>query len=250
MGPPGTKRILRMQELTGPWLHWFPQRFGQRTDSDRVLTAQFADAHRVDSQYGGIAMSTLVNAIDEGSAAQLEALVRAEGSEQPNPFDGHIVQEVAEGASPTWTTRFQAHLRGEAIAVPYPGIDVTDAAKRVAAVQSYVDVVSGVAPRESLLDLRDVFTEDAKEKLSFVPAPGASGETVLLQMCGRCHDGRGDPSLSKNRFNVLQLDSMPAAEKMLAITRINALDHTRMPPQRVGTLSPEAILAATAELQK
>jgi MYXO-CTERM domain-containing protein len=250
MGPPGTKRILRMQELTGPWLHWFPQRFGQRTDSDRVLTAQFADAHRVDSQYGGIPMATLVNAIDEGSAAQLEALVRAEGSEQPNPFDGHIVQEVAEGASPTWEARFKAHLRGEAIAVPYPLMDVTDEAKRTAAVESYLNVVTGVAPRDSLIDLRDVFTDDAKQKLSFVSAPGADGETVLLQMCARCHDGRGDPTLPKNRFNVLQLETVPAAVKALAIARMNAEDHTRMPPRRVGDLSAEAISAATSELQK
>ena len=50
----GTKRILRMQELASPWLHWFPQRFVQRTDSDRVLLAQFTDAHKDDTQYGGI----------------------------------------------------------------------------------------------------------------------------------------------------------------------------------------------------
>ncbi len=251
MGPPGTRRILRMQELTGPWLHWFPQRFGQRTDSDRVLTAQFADAHRVDSQYGGIPIATIVNAIDEGSAAQLEALLRSEGSgEQPNPFDGQIVQEVAEGASPTWEARFKAHLRGEAIAVPYPLIDVTDEAKRIVAVQSYVDVVTGVAPRESLLDLRDIFTADAEQKLSFVPPPGADGKTVLRQMCSRCHDGRGDPTLTKNRFNVLQLEQMSGEERELAIARMNAQDLSRMPPSRSGTLTTEAIEAATQHLRE
>src|SRR4051812_42634104 len=35
----GTPNILRMQELKSRWLHWFPQRFVQRTDSDRILTA-------------------------------------------------------------------------------------------------------------------------------------------------------------------------------------------------------------------
>ena len=50
----GTKRILRMQELASPWMHWFPQRFVQRTDSDRALLAQFVDAHKDDTQYGGI----------------------------------------------------------------------------------------------------------------------------------------------------------------------------------------------------
>ena len=26
-----------MQEIASPWLHWFPQRFLHRTDSDRIL---------------------------------------------------------------------------------------------------------------------------------------------------------------------------------------------------------------------
>jgi MYXO-CTERM domain-containing protein len=64
-------RILRMQELTSPWMHWFPQKFVQRTESDRVLLTQFLEAHDVDSQYGGIALSSIAAAIDEGSGAQL-----------------------------------------------------------------------------------------------------------------------------------------------------------------------------------
>jgi DNA-binding beta-propeller fold protein YncE len=250
-GPAGSKRILRMQELDSPWLHWFPQRFSQRTESDRALVAQFAAAHGVESQYGGIPIATIVNAVDEGSGAQLEALIRAEGSgEQPNPFDGHIATEVGSGNSPTWQARFETHLRGEAIAVPYPLVDVTDAAQRDLAVQSYLGVVTQAAPRESLVDIREVFSEDARQKLSFEPTPGADGRTVLLQMCSRCHDGRGDPNSTKSRFNVLQLGDMSRMEKDLAILRINALDETRMPPWRVGTLTPESILAATTELQK
>src|SRR5690606_15360220 len=53
-GPPESKRILRMQELSAPWLHWFPQRFSQHTESDRVLLAQFLEAHGNEQQYGGI----------------------------------------------------------------------------------------------------------------------------------------------------------------------------------------------------
>jgi hypothetical protein len=251
LGPPGSGRILRMQELTSPWLHWFPQRFGQRTESDRVLLAQFVEAHEGETQYGGIPISTITNAIDEGSGAQLEALVRAEGfGEQPNQFDAQISREMQSGTSPTWQERFDTHLRGEAIAVPYPEIDVSDEQLRSAAVQSYRDVVAQVAPRQSLLDIREVFSTDAQQKLSFVPAPGADGQTVLTQMCARCHDGRGNPALAKNQFNVLQLDSMSRAAKDTAINRITATDAKRMPPWRVGTLTAEASEAATAELQK
>jgi cytochrome c553 len=248
----GTKRILRMQELASPWMHWFPQRFVQRTDSDRALVAQFAEAHQYDEHYGGIPIGEITNALDEGSGAQLEALVRAEGfGDQPNPFDAQIATEMMAGTSPTWEARLQTHLGGAAIAVPYPGIDVTDAMKRIAAVRSYTDVVRGVAARGSLLDVRDVFSADAAAKLSFVPQTGASGETVLLQMCARCHDGRGNPALAKNDFNVRALDGLSRSEKELAIIRLNAADvGARMPPWRVGRLTTEAIAAAVAALQE
>jgi len=249
---PNTKRILRMQELASPWMHWFPQRFVQRTESDETLSAAFAAAHQYDRQYGGIPIDAITDALDEGSGAQLEALVRAEGfGDQPNPFDAQIAAEMKTGASVTWEARFQAHLAGEAIAVPYPRTDVTDEAKRTAAVRSYVDVVRGAAARDSLLDLRKVFSADATEKLSFVPRQGTDGKTVLLQMCARCHDGRGNPDLAKNHFNVRALDQMSRPEKELAIMRLNATAiGARMPLWRVGALSSEAIAAATAELQK
>jgi len=250
-GGHGTKRILRMQELASPWLHWFPQRFVQRTDSDRVLGAEFAEAHQLDAQYGGIPVSVITNALDEGSGAQLEALVRVEGfAEQPNPFDAQIATEMKSGTSPTWQARFDAHLRGEAIAVPYPLLDVTDEAKRTAAVRSYLDVVSGSAPRETLVDIRRIFTDDATAKLSFVPQPAAGGRDVLLQMCARCHDGRGNPALNKNRFDVRRLDELSREIKDLAIERIHATERERMPPWRAGSLTPEAMQAATDELRR
>jgi MYXO-CTERM domain-containing protein len=250
-GGQGTKRILRMQELASPWLHWFPQRYVQRTESDRVLLAQFAEAHGGEKQYGGVPVATIMNALDEGSAAQLEALVRAEGSaEQPNPFDAQIVTEMKSGSSGTWAARFEMHLRGQAIAVPYPGMDVSDPVKRAAAIRSYQYVVRGAAPRASLLDLREVLSADAIEKLSLVPKPGADGKTAMLQMCARCHDGRGNPQLGKNRFNVLALDRLTPGQKQLAITRLGETGPKRMPPWRVGTLTSESIQAMTAELQK
>ncbi|HWP05072.1 MAG TPA: c-type cytochrome [Polyangiaceae bacterium] len=248
-GGHGTKLMLRMQELSSPWLHWFPQRFVQQTDSDRLLGAEFMAVHQDDRQYGGLPIAVIANALDEGSGAQLEALVRAEGfADQPNPFDAQIAREAQSGASPTWQARFDAHLRGEAIAVPYPGIDVTDAAKRDAATRSYRDVVQGLAPRESLLDVRDVFADDAQLKLSFLPQPNADGKAVLLQMCARCHDGRGNPELPKNQFNVRKLETVSRAQKETAMARVQASDETRMPPWRAGSLTPAALEAVLAEL--
>jgi mono/diheme cytochrome c family protein len=253
-GAYGTRKILRMQELVSPWLHWFPQRFVRRTDSDRLLTAQFTEMHGADAQYGAIEVKTITNALDEGSGAQLEALVRAEGfGNQPNVFDARIEAEMADGGtSATWLSQFQAALRGEAITVPYPGIDVTDPTKRAAAIRSYRDVATGAAARETLVDTRDIFSEDAMEKLSFVPQPTADGRAVLLQMCSRCHDGRGNPQVGRSRFNVQKLDQMPRAEKDLAIARLQEPPRAaaKMPPWRSGRMTDEATLSAIAELMK
>ncbi|HKY35070.1 MAG TPA: hypothetical protein VJN18_03955 [Polyangiaceae bacterium] len=253
-GGVGTPKILRMQELENPWLHWFPQRFVQRTASDRLLTAQFLEAHRVDSAYAGIPIASIESGIEEGSGAQLEALLVAEGQDtQPNAFDPRIEAEARDGqASPTWEKQFAITLTGDAIGVPYPQADVTDPTLRAARVQSYVDVVSGAAPRESLLDLRELFSEDAKQKLGLVPPPGADGLTVLTQVCSRCHDGRGNPSLNKNAFNVKLLAQMSREEKDSVISRLKEPEGSllRMPPWRAATLPPAALQSAIDELSK
>jgi hypothetical protein len=250
----GTKKILRMQELSSPWLHWFPQRFVQRTDSDRILSAQFADIHGVDKQYGGVPIGAIENALDDGSGAQLEALVRAEGfGEQPNVFDPRIEAEAKNGdQSPTWLAQWTVATQGHAITVPYPRVDVTDEAKRTAATATYKNVVTGAAGRETFLDTRDVFSQDAAEKLSFVPQAGADAQSVLVQMCSRCHDGRADPSIGRSKFNVLALDTMSADEKTIATSRVLEADDSvkKMPPWRSGQLTPEAITAVTTELTK
>lgn len=250
----GTKKILRMQELSSPWLHWFPQRFVQRTDSDRLLSAQFAEIHGVDKQYGGVSVTTIQNALDEGSGAQLEALLRAQGfGEQPNAFDPRIEAEAKSGQeSPTWLAQWTLATQGQAIPVPYPRADVTDEAKRVAATASYKAVVGGSAGRETLLDIREVFSDDAQQKLSFVPQAGADGNAVLLQMCSRCHDGRANPELGRSKFNVLKLAELSADEKQLAINRLQEPEGSvkRMPPWRAGSLTPEAIQAAVSALSK
>ena len=250
----GTKKILRMQELSSPWLHWFPQRFVQRTDSDRLLSAQFAEIHAVDAQYGGVPIATIQNAVDEGSGAQLEALLRAEGfGEQPNAFDPRIEAEAKNGQpSPTWLAQWTVATAGGAITVPYPRADVTDEAKRTAATASYKNVVMGGAARETLLDLRDVFSADATEKLSFVPQAGADARAVLLQMCARCHDGRANPEESRSKFNVLKLDEMSSEEKTIAASRIMEPDDSvkRMPPWRSGQLPADVIQAVVTELTK
>lgn len=252
-GGHGTGKILRMQELESPWLHWFPQRFVQRTDSDRLLTAQFLEAHSVDSQYGGIPIATIEHALDEGSGAQLEALLEAEGQgDQPNAFDPRIEAEAKSGTSPTWDAQFALTLTGQAISVPYPLADVSDAALRTSRAASYRDVMNGAAARSTLTDNRDIFSADAREKLGVVPKPGASGREILLQMCSRCHDGRANPAVSRSRFNVHDLGTISNEQKLAIIQRLQepASSIKLMPPWRAGELPAGALEAVLGELAK
>ncbi|WP_437517874.1 hypothetical protein [Sorangium sp. So ce1099] len=142
----------------------------------------------------------------------------AEGqAAQPNAFDPRIEAETKAGpSSPTWEKQFAVSLAGDSISVPYPLMDVTDPVLRAERTRSYLDVVTGAAPRESLLDSRDLFSEDAKVKLGLVPPPGASGRAVLTQLCSRRHDGRGNPALSRARFNVPTGPQAPRALASLA----------------------------------
>ena len=246
----GTKRILRMQELASPWLHWFPQRFVQRTDSDRVCS-------RSSRTRTSTTRNTAASPWDHRQRGR-----RGERRPARGPGAGRGLRRTTKSVRRTDRHRDEERkqpdldgaIRGEPSwrgdRGPLPAVDVTDEAKRSAATRSYQDVVRGAAARASLIDTRDIFSDDARAKLSLVPQAGADGKTVLLQMCARCHDGRGNPRLSKNHFNVLALDALPRPEKDLAIARLSDSGRNRMPPWRAGSLTPESIQAATLELQK
>jgi hypothetical protein len=71
-------------------------------------------------------------------------------------------------------------------------------------------------------------------------------------MCQMCHNARLDPSQSRARFNVEQLDQMSRAEKDLAIARLQLRDDDRhlMPPRRFRELDAAERQRAIDELMK
>jgi hypothetical protein len=75
---------------------------------------------------------------------------------------------------------------------------------------------------------------------------------VLVQACARCHDGRGNPNLPRNHFDVKKLDELPRALKDLAIGRLMEPDGSplKMPPPRALRLPDAAITAAVAALSE
>ena len=85
-----------------------------------------------------------------------------------------------------------------------------------------------------------------------MPSPGSDGLTVLTQVCSRCHDGRGNPELTKHAFNVKALSEMSREEKDMAISRLQEPDGSwlKMPPWRAGILPAAEQQNAIDELSK
>jgi hypothetical protein len=147
------------------------------------------------------------------------------------------------GESATWRDLYDAAKRGDAIAVPYHDVKVTDKDKLAAMTAAYLDYREGRLDRADLPDITQVFPDDEEllARMGFATEPGMSGDEVLLQACGQCHNDRLDQTLSRARFNV-DLSKMSRVEKDRAIARIELpLDHGGvMPPARFRHLSDEA----------
>ena len=77
---------------------------------------------RATRQYGGIPIATIQNALDEGSGAQLEALLARRGSERAAERlrPPHRGRGQGRPASPTWEAQFAVALAGDAIARALP----------------------------------------------------------------------------------------------------------------------------------
>lgn len=228
---PGTRKILRMQELRNPWHHW--------TFSGGV-TDWFHYAHDRESTYGGFPTDHPA-AQDPGV---LESFLFRHGfGDQPNMFDSFVIgRELAtSGTSPTWEALYNNAVIGNAIPPPTFMPIHTDPAKAVPMYEAYRAVMSGSLPRAQLPDVRNIFSADALASMSIRPKPGLDGPGILVHMCAQCHNGRLDPSLSRARFDVMKLDEMSREEKDEAITRLELPDDApgKMPPPRFRTLSPD-----------
>jgi mono/diheme cytochrome c family protein len=250
---PGTPKLLRMQELQPPWNHWFyTASRGGRAVIDDYLAAKggelFAgltsDQIFLESQPGVLAAAvSIANPVPQNNlfvSAIIEDEVTASAAKRGG---AQPVDNTVPGESPTWRKLYDAAKRGEAIAVPYHDVKVTDKDKLAAMTAAYVDYREGRLPREELPDIRDVFPDDEEllARMGFATEPGMTGEEVLMQACAQCHNSRLDQTLSRARFNV-DLSELSREQKERAISRIMLpIDHGGvMPPARFRHLSDEA----------
>lgn len=259
---PGTPKFLRMQELRAPWTHWF----GHEAEGGRALFEDYRAA-KGDEEVFGLPGAELRRA--NPVSLELQA-VYGGPNVQPNPFDSEkieaeVLQSAAAlggsqpqdnrvpGESETWLAGYEAARRAEAITFPYHDVKVTDPDKLAQMTEAYRAYREGELAREALPDIREVFPDDALRlaEMGFTTRPGASGEEVLLEACGMCHNPRLDQSLSRARFRA-DLNGLSRAEKDRAIARLQlpASDVRHMPPGRLRFLSSEARARAIAVLMR
>lgn len=234
---PGTPKLIRMQELEAPWTHWF----FRSSEGGRALLADYFEAHG-DESYAGMRTEE----IDSAHPGNLSMLAIFAGmTEQPNQFDSQAIEDEIRGGgdSPTWRAIYRNAQRGDAIAVPYHSVKVTDPDKLARMTVAYQAYRAGELAPEELPDVRDVFPDDPERlaAMGVMTEPGASGEAVLLQACGQCHNPRLDPTLSRARFRA-DLVGMSRAAKDAAIERLRLpVDDPRaMPPALLRALTPDA----------
>jgi mono/diheme cytochrome c family protein len=258
---PDTPKLLRMQEIDSPWTHWL----SPNTEGGKALLDDYMAAHG-DETYAGMP-ATHIAKTDPNSLATMVFLAT---STQPNKFDSLLIErEVMQssaamggsqpadnsipGMSAIWRSTFDAATRGEAIAVPYFNVKVSDASKLAAMTAAYQAFRAGELTAAQLPDVRDVFPDDPERlaEMGIGTQPGLTGTGVLMAACAQCHNERLDQSVSRARFRA-DLVGMSRAEKDLAITRLllppeHAL---AMPPARLRQLTPEARDRAIETLQQ
>jgi hypothetical protein len=248
-------QILRMQENTAPFTHWF----SSQTVGGRALLSDFHAAHGTDEDYGPIPHA-LIDKSDPGLFAQMVG--QAGFADQPNPFPSKAIEDeitvncpgqpmvnVPRGWSTSWSKIYDASESGQFIAAPYHDVKITDPDKLATMTAAYQAWKGGAS---SLPDIREVFLDSALSDAGFAPKPGADGKALLVEMCQQCHNANLDPTITRDRFLVDGLASMSRAEKDLAIQRLdpNLTTRLRMPPTLFRTVTDAERQAMIAELQK
>ena len=247
----GDPLILRMQELEAPHTHWF----SAQTTGGQSLLADFHAAHGTAEPYGGIPASLL----DKSDPDLMAQFITAAGfANQPNAFPSAKVESEVDqiapsqpwtnlptGWSASWASIYTAAETGNAIAVPYHDVKVTDPDRLAAMTTAYKASQHGVP---LTADIREVLLTSGLVDMGFVPRAGLDGRALLAQECQQCHNSRLDPTLSRDQFLVDKLDQMTRAEKDLAIARLKLSTETRlaMPPPlfRLPNESDRALMIA------
>ena len=272
---PGTPTIPRLQEVANSWTHWFPvpppppsgggwgssssgsgtngiqvQNGNHGTHSSEVLWPIFESMHGGYGSYGSVPIETLSQA---QAGPDIETFVRTTLANMQIPeelqapgnnvgdeefFCNSVAMELEGASNDAWQSSYQRVLDGQRLPLPSHKVDITSHTLRDDAIQSYLDVLAGADP-DTLVDPRTVVAQERWTEMSLIPRPEADAQEILTHMCGRCHNDKMDPTVSRANFSVGMLDGeLTVAQKQVIADRIQRDSHDKllMPPPRYGSL--------------
>jgi hypothetical protein len=235
---PGGPRLLRLQEFSIYWNHWY---FNESNAQNKVR-ADFGLAHAGEGRYAGIPISSFTSNMRHVNPAHLQAFLQHNGFDtQRNEFDSIMIdqQMAAGGSSSMWSTLYAESVAGREIATPHWSVSPSAQALLTQMIDAYQDVLAGAQPPASLPDISQTIPEREWADMSIRPAAGLDGRGIMRHICRHCHNSELDQTISRARFNVDLLDSMPRSTKDRAIERLlrPADDRRRMPPVRFHDLT-------------
>lgn len=248
--------IMRMQELLVPWTHWMTT----VTPGGRALFDDFHAAHDEDETYAGIPGPDLTSSLP----AALQAFVSVSGfATQPNQFNGITVENEVVGGNSTqpgnndvpgvsaaWQQLYESFLSGNAIAVPYHDVKVTDSAKLTDMTAAYKAFTSGAI--DSLPDIRQVLRDDRIYEIAGIGIdPKLRGAEIVTAACTQCHNSRLNQALSRARFNTdfsrfsdLKGGTLTGADRDDELAR--AIERVRLPASDIRRMPPQLLRDLTA----
>jgi hypothetical protein len=236
-GGPGSPKMLRLQELTIYWNHWF---FNESPPQDKVR-ADFGLAHAGEPDYGGLPIAAFTG-IRQATPAHLQAFLQHNGfGNQPNAFHSIMIdqQMAANGSSAMWNALYAESVAGREIAAPHWSVSPSAQPLLTQMIDAYQDVLNGTLPPDSLPDISQTIPETEWADMSIRPKAGLDGRAIMVHICRHCHNSTLDQSLSRASFDVDALDTLSRTIKDRAIDRLNRPmdDRKKMPPPRFHDLT-------------
>ena len=224
---------------------------GHGTASSAELWDLFTRMHSADETYGGVPIAEIS---DSEAGPDMENFVATylmsreylpealafpmEGVESNSDYFCNSSDMELDGASSSWSVQYARALEGVRHPVPSPRIDISFEPTREAAIQSYIDVMSGLADPSEIVDPTSVMSTSVLTELSMAPRSDASAEEILTHMCARCHNSALDQTITRANFDAMALNNLSEEDKDLIADRLTRdhVDAKLMPPSRFATM--------------
>ncbi|WP_176736768.1 c-type cytochrome [Oligoflexus tunisiensis] len=238
---PSTEKILRLQEMEQPWLHFF------RDDTQgQELIQAFKDFHGPDEGVGGVPASLIAASDPE----KLVWLLKANGfGEQPSHLPAGTV-----GADATWLEGWQRYVQGESIPFPSWANNILDSSK-LPDIKARMDAAKAAGTWDDRPDLRLALDDRLSASYGARAPLDATGKELVALACQRCHNEKLDSNLGKSLFRAdLKPSARSAFQAKNAIDRLNILrkdpsDPLAMPPRQFMDLTDAEIDLIIEELK-